>query len=95
MMKDVARKPRELTNMSFWTTGLIIIAMIWISLGFGRLVSRRELQHQQIINMLNTLYATQMRHGPIMANVQNDLAEIRTRLGIQDPDRYIPRLAPE
>ena len=43
---------------------------------------RSYLQHQQIIGMLNTMYATQTGHGAIMENVQIDLIDIRARLGI-------------
>ena len=68
--------------MSFWTTALIIACVIWISAALARLITRRELQHQQIIGMLNTMYRTQTGHGAIMENVQIDLIDIRARLGI-------------
>jgi hypothetical protein len=68
--------------MSFWTTALIIACVIWISAGLARMVARRDLQHQQIIGMLNTMYAAQTGHGAIMENMQIDLIDIRTRLGI-------------
>jgi hypothetical protein len=68
--------------MSFWTTALIIACVIWISATVARLITRRELQHQQIVGMLNTMYATQTGHGAIMENVQIDLIDIRARLEI-------------
>jgi hypothetical protein len=68
--------------MSFWTTALIIACVIWVSAGLARMVARRDLQHQQIIGMLNTMYGTQTGHGAIIENVQIDLIAIRARLGI-------------
>ena len=68
--------------MSFWTTALVIACVIWISAALARLITRRELQHQQVIGMLNTMHATQTGHGATMENVQIDLIDIRVRLGI-------------
>ena len=68
--------------MSIWTTALIFACVIWVSAGLARTVARRDLQHQQIISMLNTMYASQTGHGAILENVQIDLIDIRARLGI-------------
>jgi hypothetical protein len=81
---DGSRGPRSRGErpMSFWTTALVIACVIWISAGLARMVARRDLQHQQIIGMLNTMYATQTGHGATMENMQIDLIDIRARLGI-------------
>jgi hypothetical protein len=65
--------------MSFWTTAMIIAGIMWTGLGLARVISRRELQHQQTISMLNAIYASQTAQRSIMENVQMDLSTICAR----------------
>jgi hypothetical protein len=54
---------------------------MWIAFGLARIISRRELQHQQTIGMLNTIYSTQASQRSTLEKMQMDLNAISARLG--------------
>jgi hypothetical protein len=54
---------------------------MWIAFGLARIASRRELQHQQTVGMLNTIYSRQASQRSTIETMQKDLSAISARLG--------------